>query len=136
MWLLFKYSCFKVSHWNFISSSSFNALLKFCPAIATQTTTINFWFSKILLSDLYRWLCISFDTKEQFTNFNGELHMFVEWFNKSKLLQSHLQTDIWSSLSWTICPSRSRLTTSTTLSMTLHHLKMINNYYSVLKIKK
>ena len=39
----------------------------------------------------------------------------------------------------TICPSRSRLTTSTTLSMTLHHdhhLKMIHNYYSVLKIKK
>ena len=80
----------------------------------TQTTIVNFGFSKILLSDLYSWLCISFDTQEQFTNFNGELHMFVAWFNKSKILQSHLQTDIWSSLSWTICPSRSRLTHSIT----------------------
>ena len=79
----------------------------------TQTTIVNFGFSKILLSDLYSWLCISFDTQEQFTNFNGELHMFVAYNN------------------WDYLPIQ--------LSMTLHHdhhLKMIHNYYSVLKIKK
>ena len=66
--------------------------------------------------------------------------MFVQWFNKSKILQSHLQTDIWSSLTdnnnWDYLPIQ---ISTNKLSMTLHHdhhLKMIHNYYSVLKIKK